>query len=85
MACQSSAWPNASGSRPALPTFQLTLDSFAQQVRTLLPIIKNGIHAGQRALGQACGNLLVIDLFSTHAKIYVISGNLTSPPECDII
>jgi hypothetical protein len=67
------------------PTLQFPLYSLADQIGSLLAVLKNIVHALQRPLRKSRRNLLVIDLFSAHAKIYQISTNLKSPSECDII
>lgn len=54
---------------PPFPPLQFALYSLADQLRPLLAILKNGVHAIQRALWKASRNLLVINLFSAHAKI----------------
>ena len=49
------------------PALQLPLDSFPDEVRTLLAIGQRGIDPRQRSLGDARGGLFVIDLLPAHA------------------
>lgn len=54
---------------PPFPPLQFALYSFSDQVRALLALVKNGVHTIQCALWKASRNLVVIYLFSAHAKI----------------
>jgi hypothetical protein len=67
------------------PALQLPFNGLPDEVSAPFVIPKNGVHAVESAGGEPGRNLLVVDLFSAHAKIYLISPNLTSPSECDII
>lgn len=51
------------------PPLQLAFYGFSDEVRTLLTIVQNRVHAVKGALREACRNLLVIDLFPTHTQI----------------
>ena len=68
-----------------LAPLQLPLYRFTDEVGATLAILQNRVHSIQRSFRESRRNLFVIDLFSSHAKKYPISTNLTSPPECDII
>ena len=63
-----------------LAALQLSFNRLTEEVGTLLAVLKNGVHPVKRPLRETGGNLLVIDLFSTHAEIYPISPKLTSYP-----
>jgi hypothetical protein len=67
------------------PTLQFSFHGFADQVGSPLAVLKNGVHAVERAGGEPGRDCLVVDLLSAHDEIYLISPNLTSLPECDII
>lgn len=69
----------------SFPPFQLPLYRLSKEVGALLAILQDGINSVQRSFRETGGSLLVIYLLLTHAQKYLISSNLTSPPECDII
>ena len=68
-----------------LAALQLSFNRLSEEVGAFLAVLKNGVHPVKRPLGEPSRDLLMIDLFSTHAEIYPISPKLTSPPQCDII
>jgi hypothetical protein len=68
-----------------LAPFQFPFYRLPHEVRALLAVSQDGINSCHRPLGEPSRHLLVVDLFSTHAKIYLISSMLTSPTQCDII
>jgi hypothetical protein len=68
-----------------LSPFQFPLYRLPDEVGSFLAVLKSGVDSLQSPLREACRHLLVVYLFSTHAKIYQISPKLTSPSECDII
>jgi hypothetical protein len=59
---------------PTLAPLQFPFHSLPDEVGSLFPLVQDGIHAGQRSLGESGRHLLVVDLFSSHLLISPIDG-----------
>jgi hypothetical protein len=52
----------------AFASFKFAFYGLPNEVSPLLAVNQNGVHAVKRTLWEACRNLLVVYLFSTHAE-----------------